>query len=322
MTSLEKTTSRPHRRAPRGRLSIVIPVYRGEKTIAGVVSRCLKTLREWNPQIVLVNDASPDDSHRVCLELQRKNRGKVVYARLARNCGEHNAVMAGLRLTTGDCVLVMDDDDQNDPADVKGMWERLHQGDLDVVFGKYRTKKHAWWRNLGSRFNDLAASALMGKPKDLYLCSFKIMSRFVVNEILRYDGPYPYLDGLILRSTNRLASVWVSHQSRAQGKSGYTLRKLIRLWLAMATNFSILPLRAAAVLGWVIALVAFIGGTVIVSLRLANAYEVPGWTSLFALTTFLAGVQLLSLGLLGEYIGRLFLSSNKTPQAPVREVYR
>ncbi|MBN8215785.1 MAG: glycosyltransferase family 2 protein [Spirochaetes bacterium] len=301
------------------RLSVVIPVYGGEKTIARVVERVLRDLRTLRPEVVLVNDASPDGSHTVCLALWKRGRGRVKYLRLAKNSGEHNAVLAGLRACTGDRVLILDDDDQNEPADVHRMLARLEAEDLDVVFGHYAKKRHALWRNLGSAFNDLVANWMLGKPRDLYLCSFKVMNRFLVDELIKYEGPFPYIDGLILRSTRRVASVAVAHHARAEGKSSYTLTKLLRLWLAMFTNFSIVPLRVATVAGWLLAALAFLSGSLMAVMRLRDAWEVPGWTSLFVAVSFFSGVQLISLGLLGEYLGRLFLTANRHPQAAVRD---
>lgn len=308
----------PKRPAGR-RLSVVIPVYGGEKTIARVVGDVFRDLRDLNPEVVLVNDASPDGAHGVCLGLWKAARGRLKYLRLAKNSGEHNAVLTGLRACGGDRVLVLDDDAQNDPADVRAMLRRLEADDLDVVFGNYEKKRHAFWRNLGSRFNDLVATWMLGKPRDLYLCSFKVMNRFIVDELVKYEGPFPYIDGLILRSTRRVASVNVSHRERAEGKSGYTIAKLLRLWMAMFTSFSIVPLRAATVAGWLLAALAFLGGSVMVISRLRNAWEIPGWTSLFVAVSFFSGVQLISLGLLGEYLGRLFLTANRHPQAAVRD---
>ncbi len=302
-------------------LSIVIPVYKSESSLEELVDRTFTSLKDFLLEIVLVNDGSPDRSHLVCVKLQKKYPKQLTYLRLAKNFGEHNAVITGLRYVTSDFALIMDDDNQNSPDDVRHMFSAMLSQEADVVFGDYRQKQHSLFRNLGSQFNDLIATWMLGKPKDLYLCSFKLMNRFVINEVIRYHGPYPYIDGLILRCTSALVSVEVSHQPRQSGASNYTFVKLIRLWLAMFTNFSILPLRVSAVIGFTVAFLSFIYAGVIVYEKIVHDITTVGWSSLFIALTFFSGVQLMSLGLIGEYLGRLFLTENKTPQSVVREAY-
>ena len=302
-------------------LSIIIPVYQGEGSIQRVVRHAVQTLASsFKLDVVLVNDASPDGSQRVCAELVREYPGQVRLIDLAVNSGEHNAVLAGLRHCRGDLALIMDDDDQNAPEDVHTMWQAMREHDWDVTFGDYRQKQHAWWRNVGSRFNDLVATWMLGKPKDLYLCSFKLMNRFTIQEVLKYQGPFPYLDGLVLRSTRHVGSVPVTHRPRKEGSSSYTLTKLFRLWMAMFTNFSILPLRIASVAGFLLAGLALTGAAAMVAERILGGGDVPGWTSLFVGIIFFAGVQLASLGLIGEYLGRTFLTMNGTPAYTVRRI--
>ncbi len=315
MASIKKRDSKKRKTG----LSIVIPVYRGAGSITGLVEKCLKTLESWQPEVVLVNDASPDHSHEKCRALHKRFPRQVSYLRLSINAGEHNAVMAGLRQAKGDRALIMDDDNQNSPDDVKRMMSLMDQKDLDVVFGYYAKKKHSLFRNLGSAFNGAVARIMLGKPKDLYLCSFKLINRFMIDEITRYVGPYPYIDGLVLRVSRNFGTVLVQHNERLEGRSNYTLVKLIRLWLAMFTNFSILPLRAAALSGFVFALAGFGYGTWLVVQKLFSDTEIAGWTSLITAVVFFSGVQLVSLGLIGEYLGRLFLTQNGTPQFTIRE---
>ncbi|HHM06090.1 MAG TPA: glycosyltransferase [Gammaproteobacteria bacterium] len=302
------------------RLSIIIPVYNGAKTIGPLVSRLHEELaRRYELEVVLVNDCSPrDDSEKVCRQLCRKYRGSVSFVNLSKNFGEHNAVMAGLRYCTGDAAVIMDDDFQNPPGEVIKLVEKLSEG-YDVVYSCYEKKQHHWFRNLGSRFNNFVASVMLGKPKGLYLSSFKVINRFLVGEVSRYDGPYPYIDGLILRVTRKYATVLVGHDPREEGRSGYNLHKLISLWLNMFTNFSILPLRVASIGGVLFALLGFAFALFVIVEKLADPTIPVGWTSTVCIILVVAGVQLIALGMIGEYLGRLFLKDNGSPQYVVRE---
>jgi len=307
-------------------LSVVVPLYRSEGTIGRLVERLVETLSPSHPrlQLVLVNDGSPDDTDRVVRGLVARFPRHVTYVRLARNFGEHNAVMAGLHHATGDAVAIIDDDFQNPPEEILALVERLREG-YDVVYSRYAAKKHHWFRNLGSRFNNAVASWTLSKPRRLYLSSFKVMSSFVVRTVIAYDGPYPYLDGLILRSTRSIDSVLVRHEARAEGESSYTFRRLVRLWLNMFTGYSILPLRIASVLGFVMSgfgllLAAFFVASWLTGGILFDQQIPPGWASLIVSVVLFSGIQLTVLGMVGEYLGRLFLTQNRQPQFVVREV--
>lgn len=302
-------------------VSILIPVYNGATTIGGLVGRLLELLGSAHSQVVLVNDGSQDNSHEVCLGLVERYPEAVTYVSLSRNFGEHNAVMAGLNYTTGDYVVIMDDDFQNPPEDVMALIEAAKSGKHDVVYSYYPHKQHHWMRNIGSKFNDLVATVMLDKPRSLYLSSFKCLSRFVVDQIITYTGPFPYIDGLALRCTRNIGKVLVHHEKRTEGKSGYTFRKLVRLWLNMFVNFSVLPLRVSSLLGF---LFSFLGGmmSVLVVIEKISHPDIPiGWPSVVVIVMIFSGIQLLILGLLGEYIGRLFLSFNQTPQFVVREAH-
>lgn len=302
------------------RLSIVIPVYNGARTIGPLVERLFEHLAaRYELEVVLVNDCSPaDDSADVCRALAVRRAPAVRFVNLAKNFGEHNAVMAGLNHCTGDCAVIMDDDFQNPPGEVAKLVDKLRAG-YDVVFASYAKKEHHWFRNLGSRFNNAVASVMLKKPKDLYLSSFKAIDRFTIDQVIRYRGPFPYLDGLILRVTSNWATEPVAHDPRAEGRSGYTLRKLVRLWLNMFTNFSILPLRIASLCGFVFAIVGFGCALEVVIERLRNPELPIGWASTLSVLLVVGGVQLFALGMIGEYLGRIFLQDNGSPQFVVRE---
>lgn len=300
------------------RLSVVIPVYRAERSIGPLVDALIEVLDpRYELEIVLVNDGSPDLSGEVCRALA-EHYAFVKYLNLSRNFSEHNAVMAGLNYATGDFVVIMDDDFQNPPGEVVKLVEEIRRG-YDVVFACYAVKQHHWLRNVGSRINDIVAVALLDKPRDLYLSSFKVLSRFVVNELIKYDGPYPYIDGLVLRFTRNYSKVLVKHDPRREGRSGYTLRKLVALYLNMFTNFSILPLRLASYAGLVSAVMGLaLAGFFIVE-RFFDPSIPVGWASMIVSLFIMGGVQLFSLGMIGEYLGRLFLKDNGRPQFVVRE---
>jgi len=300
-------------------LSIIIPVYRGESTIGPLVDCLFQELGQLLVQVVLVNDNSPDGSDLVCKELARRFGPRLTYLRLGRNFGEHNAVMAGLSRATGDYVVIMDDDFQNPPSEAAKLLDYAAEHDCDVVYSFYQTKRHHPLRNLGSRFNNLVATILLKKPYGLYLSSFKCINRWAVLEVLKYNGPYPYIDGLLLRSTSRIGQVEVRHEQRREGRSSYTLRKLISLWLRVFLNFSVVPLRICTVLGFVFSLLGLALGVEVVWEHFTKPDTPVGWASVIVSVLIFSGVQLVMLGLIGEYLGRLYLTINGTPQFTIRE---
>ena len=225
--------------------------------------------------------------------------------------------MAGLNFCTGDAAVIIDDDFQNPPSEIGRLVDRLTEG-YDIVFASYDKKKHNLFRNFGSKFHNLIASILIGKPVGLYLSSFKAINRFVINELIKYGGPYPYIDGLILRVTQNYSTLLVRHEHRQEGKSGYTIHKLLSLWLNMFTNFSILPLRFTMFLGFAVALIGFIGAIVFFIERIQNPNLPLGWATLIISLFIISGVQLLGLGMIGEYLGRMFLKDSGKPQFVVR----
>jgi undecaprenyl-phosphate 4-deoxy-4-formamido-L-arabinose transferase len=302
-------------------ISIVIPVYNGATTIGELVDRLIDILDTNRLQIVLVNDGSADQSDLVCRSLCVRHPETVTYVNLSKNFGEHNAVIAGLRHARGDYVVIMDDDFQNPPEEVTRLIDHACAHGYDIVYSRYPRKRHHWFRNLGSRFNDLVANFMLDKPRNLYLSSFKCLSRFTVREIIKYTGAYPYIDGLALRCTRNIGTVEVTHRSRRNGRSNYTLRRLVRLWLNMSVNFSVMPLRLSGLMGLVFSVVGFLLGVWAFVEKLLRPDTPIGWASVLVAIVLFSGVQLLMLGLIGEYLGRLFLTSNRTPQFVVREVF-
>jgi undecaprenyl-phosphate 4-deoxy-4-formamido-L-arabinose transferase len=305
-------------------LSVIIPVYNSQSTIVKLIQSCTEELLSEFPQLefVLVNDGSKDRSHDAILELLDSDIGcTITYMNLSRNFGEHNAVMCGLKHCSGDNAVIIDDDFQNPPGEIAKLVARLEDG-YDVIYSYYEKKKHSAFRNLGSKFNDKVASLILNKPGGLYLSSFKALNRFTIDAICDYDGPYPYIDGLILRSTRLIDTQLCEHDARTEGESNYTLKKLVSLWLNMFTSFSILPLRLASYAGLAMSVIGFaLALFFIISWSLGGILTegVPkGWASLIVSITIFSGIQLLVLGMAGEYIGRIFLTQNKQPQFMVR----
>jgi len=302
------------------KVSVCIPVYNGAKTIKNLVDNVFLELgARYEVEVVLVNDYSPDNSDDICKDLAKKYQD-VKYISLRRNYGEHNAVMCALNYSTGDYVAIVDDDFQNPPSEIIKLVEEAEKG-FDVVYSKYHKKEHHFIRNFGSKFNDKISNWLLEKPKDLYLSSFKVIRRELVQEIIKYKGHAPYIDGLILRATNNFSSVYVSHDKRQEGASNYTLKKLISLWLNMFINFSIKPLRLFSFFGIIATAFGFIASIIFIIQKIIDPNLQLGWTSVMVSILFFAGVQIVFLGLIGEYVGKHYLQDNGTPQWTVKEEY-
>jgi len=311
-------------------LSIVVPVYRGAATVATLVGALAALHPEGGMEVILVNDGSPDNSAEICRAIAAspptiegtETTLPVVYIEHARNYGEHNAVMTGLRHARGRFVITMDDDLQNPPEEVTKLYDHARLGNWDVVYTRYASKKHAPWRNLGSQFANKVADWLLDKPKGLYLSSFRCMSTLVVRSVARYRGPYPYVDGLIMEVTQRIDSIEVRHLPRAEGRSNYTVTRLVRLWLNLATSFSLAPLRVAILAGIAMATLGMAGAAFTIFEALFSGQTPSGWASTMTVILLVSGVQSLILGVMGEYIGRTFLSANGKPQGTVRLIVR
>lgn len=306
--------------SPAPALSIVVPVYRSEQILPRLVETTGDALERAGYggrfELLLVCDASPDDSWNVIVRLARDN-GFVRGILLRKNAGQHNATMAGLARARGRQVVVMDDDLQHPPEAIPALLAEIDRG-YDVCYTRYRNRQHPLWKKLGSKVNDLAAAALLGKPKGLYLSSFKAMDGAVAREIVKYDGPYAYVDGLILDITRHITAVDVDHASRASGAGNYDLRRSVSLWLKMATSFSVYPLRIMSFGGLALAILSLAIMVYVIAMKLMDPSVPAGWTSLIATTLFVGGIQLIGLGLIGEYLGRAYLKLNRKPQYVVR----
>ncbi len=304
------------------KISIVIPVFNSQDSISELVEKLIFELKNvYDLEIILVNDCSRDNSESVCIKIYVKHKNFVKFYSLAKNVGEHNTVMAGLNQTSGEFAVIMDDDFQNPISEVIKLIDFAAKNNFDVVYTFYEKKYHSFFRNLGSQFNDKVANIMLKKPKDLYLSSFKAINRFLIDEIIKYDLPFPYIDGLILRTTSNIGKIKVEHQGRKIGKSNYTLYKLISLWLNMFTNFSILPLRISIILGFLVSVLGFILGIIVLFWVILGIKMPLGYASLMVTICIFSGIQLIAIGMVGEYLGRVFLSQNKLPQYSIRKKF-
>lgn len=298
------------------KLSIVVPVYRSATILPKLVEQVLAEMRDegldGNFELLLVNDSSPDSSWQVIRELAQEHPF-VKGISLRRNAGQHNAIMAGLNHVGGDFVVLMDDDLQHPPHAIGDMLRALEEG-YDVCYTRYVNRQHALWKKLGSQFNDWVATRLLDKPKGLYLSSFKAMRREIAQEVIKYDGPYAYVDGLMLDVTRSITAVDIEHQARQEGESNYDLKRLFSLWMKMATSFSVLPLRLATYAGFTLAAVSLVMIGVIVVEKMLHPELPRGWASLIATVLFIGGIQTLCIGMIGEYLGRAYLKLNRKPQ--------
>jgi undecaprenyl-phosphate 4-deoxy-4-formamido-L-arabinose transferase len=302
------------------KLSFVIPCYCSEKTISSVVFELVHTLNEKqinNYEIILVNDESPDDTLKVLINLTQKNK-KIKVINLSRNFGQHGAIMAGLNFINGDIVTCLDDDGQTPANEIFKLIDKIKDG-YDVVFAKYKEKKHSSFRNFGSHINNIMASYLINKPKNLTISSFFSCRRFVVEEIKKYTNPYPYVSGLLIRSSNNITNIIVNHNPRLIGKSNYSFLKLVQLWFNGFTAFSVKPLRIATFSGFIFAFIGFFYAIFTIINKLFNPNAIMGYSSLMAALLFIGGVLMLMLGLIGEYLGRIYISLNHSPQFVIKE---
>lgn len=303
------------------KVSFVIPCYRSAKTIGGVYEEILESMTALGVdfEVILVNDSSPDDTYSVLTQLAEKD-SRVTAINLSRNFGQHSALMAGFHYVSGDVLVCADDDGQTPVTEVGKLLAKIEEG-FDVVYASYEKKQHSTFRNLGSRMNSLMTEVMLDKPKDLFISSYFAAKRFIVDEVVRYNGAYPYVLGLVLRSTKNICNVPVCHRRRENGESGYTLRKLLRLWANGFTSFSVKPLRVASVAGICFAVLGMLYALIIMFRYFAYHAAPTGWSSIAVILLVMGGIILLVLGLIGEYIGRIYVCMNAAPQYIIREVY-
>ena len=302
------------------KISFVIPCYRSEHMIGKVVEEIkttMETMSEYTYEVILVNDCSPDNTFGAIKTLA-KEYSFVKGINLARNFGQHAALMAGFHNVTGDIVVCLDDDGQTPANEVGKLLAKLDEG-YDAVYAKYEHKQHSAFRNLGSKVNELMTRFLLNKPKELYVSSYFAAKRYVIDDVCRYENSYPYVIGLVLRATKHITNVVVNHRDREEGTSGYTLKKLLGLWFNGFTAFSVKPLRIATIMGGVSAAGGFLYALYTILKKLFMPNIPVGFSALMSAVVIFGGMIMLTLGLIGEYIGRIYISINSAPQYVIRE---
>ena len=304
------------------KVSFIIPCYNSELFIENTVNELEKTINEdftnYNTEIILINDSSKDKTEEKIEELV-KNHKNIIAIDMAKNFGQHGAIFAGLTEATGDIIICLDDDGQTPPEEAIKLVNALNQ-DVDVVYARYKNKKHSKFRNIGSKVNDFMAESLLNKPKKLFISSYFAMKKYVKDEILNYTNPYPYLEGLVLRTTNKIKNVDINHRERKVGKSNYTIKKLLHLWTNGFTSFSIKPLRIAVLCSSIFSIGALLTTIAIVVNKIKNPLVPIGWSSTMLILLIIGAVITFLLGLIGEYVGRIYISLNNSPQFVIRKV--
>lgn len=295
--------------------SIIVPVYKSESFVENTVVEIMRAITHFSidAEIILVNDGSPDNSWGVIRRLADEHQN-IKAINFVKNYGQHNAVLCGFAHSAGDYVITLDDDLQNPPMEIGHLIAKAGSGDYDLVFGRFREKKHSFFRRLGSKLIGFLNQKVFSKPADITLTNFRIIRRDLVERVLSHKTPYPYIPGLLLMYSAGMANVMVEHDERADGVSNYTLKKIISLMSRLLINYSSYPLRLLSTIGLFVSLVSFVVGLFYLGLGLFSGASVPGWTTLVVLVSFLGGFIIALLGLVGEYLSRI-LDQLSTPQS-------
>ncbi len=298
-------------------ISIVIPVYNSQDNLIELARQVHDALAEMSYELILVNDGSKDESWRIIAQLCSRNPN-VIGVNLRKNCGQDNAIMAGLSYATGEFTVIMDDDIQHSPYDIIKLYDECRKG-YDVCYAHFLKKNQALWKNMGSWFNGKIADVLIDKPRHIYLSPFQIIRKEVVDEILKYKGPYPYVQGLLLQTTANVTQITIAHHERYKGKGNFNFFRSISVFFKLATSFSVYPLRIASLLGFLVAASGFGLALYYLFEYLLTDHAVEGWLTLVLINLIIGGMVLASIGLIGEYMGRMYLSINSKPQYTVKE---
>ena len=303
-------------------ISFVIPCYGSEKTLKSVIDEIRQKVSDrshYSYGIIAVNDCSPDNVWSVIRKLAADDE-KIKGVNLSKNANRPGAVMAGLSYSTGDIVIVMDDDGQCPMDKLWDLIEPLESNKYDVSMAGYPLRKQSLFKDFGTFMNKKMSEYIIDRPKDLQFTNFMALKRYIVDELLKYENPYPYMTGLLLRTTKYLCNVEMEERARFEGRSTFTFKKMLALWLNGFTAFSIKPLRIATAVGVLSAIAGFIFGLVSVVRKLLIPNIAMGYSSLLAVLLFIGGLIMLMLGIIGEYIGRMYICINKSPQYVIKEV--
>lgn len=300
--------------------SFIIPCYGSETTIKDVISEIIETVSQrpdYDYEILAVNDYSPDNVYFVLSELASNNT-KIKVIDLAKNMNRPGAVMAGLHYANGDFCVIMDDDGQCPMKDFWVLFEPINNGH-DVAIADYPSRKQSAFKNFGTFVNKKMTEIIIGRPKNLQFTNFMILKKFIVNELLKYENPYPFMTGLLLRTTSDIINVPMTERERFSGNTTFSFKKMVSLWVNGLTAFSIIPLRVSSLIGFITAIIGFLFGLITIIRKLIIPNISAGWSSIVSLVLFIGGLIMLMLGMIGEYLGRIYISINKSPQYVVKK---
>lgn len=303
------------------KISFIIPCYKSEQTISFVIDEIMNKIQsdsDYDYEVIAVDDCSPDGVYNILSSIAEKNSHcKVI--RFAKNFGQHAAMMAGLKYASGDIMVLMDDDGQCPLPELDRLLDPLLSGKADVSIASYGIKKQSWFKNLGSFINEFSANRLIDKPKDIQMGNFMAFRCYVAKELVQYEGPYPYISGLLFRSCDRIINVPMEERYRLSGRTTYSFHKLLSLWLNSFTAFSIKPLRFASFIGLLTAMVGFVYSLIIMLRKIINPEVLMGYSSIMCALLFIGGMLMLMIGLVGEYIGRIYICLNRSPQYVIKD---
>ncbi len=298
-------------------ISIVIPVYNSQDNLLELIKQISDQLANYKFEVILVNDQSLDESWSVIANLVKSHK-EVMGVNLRKNSGQDNAIFAGLHYVNGEYIVIMDDDLQHSPSDIDKLYREVIQG-YDACYANFSRKNQSLWKNYGSWLNGKMAEIVIEKPKNIYLSPFKIIKKDVVKEIVKTNYLYPYIDGIIFSITNNISQINVKHHCRYKGVSNYTIAKSIKVFMKLTTGFSVLPLRAASFFGLLISIFSTLLGLYFIVSYFSGYSKIDGWTSLVVILLFLGGVILLSIGMIGEYLGRMYLNTTKIKPYTIKD---
>jgi glycosyltransferase involved in cell wall biosynthesis len=301
-------------------ISIVVPTYNGENTLSDLTNQIADALASIDYELILVDDGSPDNSWSVIARLTKLDKS-IVAIKLRKNAGQDNAIMAGLSMAHGEYVVIMDDDLQHSPYDIPALLAKCREG-YDICYAHFQIKNQSWWKNAGSWLNGVMAVWLLHKPPHIYLSPFQIIKGDVVKELLNYHGPYPYIQGLLLQVTNNVSQIAAVHHHRKRGNGNFNIVRSFSVFINHVTSFSVIPLRLSSIIGFLVACIGFILSIYYIVSFFFLQNKVEGWTTLILTTLLLGGLTLMSIGIIGEYLGRVFLSINNKPQYSIKEILR
>jgi undecaprenyl-phosphate 4-deoxy-4-formamido-L-arabinose transferase len=302
-------------------VSVVVPVYRAATTLQQLVERLNDVFEriDVSYELILVEDDGGDQSWDVMQRLQRCFPDRITAVQLMRNYGQHNALMCAFARARGRIIVTLDDDLQHPPEEIPKLLRKLQDGGYDLVYGIYEAKKHARGRNVASSIVNLFFRFVF--RTSVCVTAFRAIRRELVDAILTYNLNFTYIDGLLAWNTRRIGEQIVEHKPRLSGRSGYTFGKLLTLALNLFTNFSLLPLQLATGVGLFAAVGGLATACYYLAQSLSNNITVPGYASIIVAVLVLGGLQLLALGVIGEYVGRLHLNVNRKPQYTVRHIF-